>query len=160
MQKRKYICRILAVLWMIVIFCFSARPAEVSTEDSNRVGELIGNIVIPDFENWSEERQLEFAQKIDHPVRKTAHATEYAILGFLLLSSYADEEKRKRNMIGVAWLAGTLYAASDEFHQLFVAGRSGQISDVMLDSTGVMIGVLLGTLFFQIVKSNRGREEK
>lgn len=48
-------------------------------------------------------------------------------------------------------LTGALYAASDEFHQLFVPGRSGQISDVLLDSAGVCFGVLLGMLFWRLV---------
>ena len=44
---------------------------------------------------------------------------------------------------GWAWVVGTLYAASDEIHQLFVPGRSGQLRDVLLDSAGVAAGILL-----------------
>ena len=44
---------------------------------------------------------------------------------------------------GWAWVVGTLYAASDEIHQLFVPGRSGQLRDVLLDSDGVAAGILL-----------------
>ena len=44
---------------------------------------------------------------------------------------------------GWAWVVGTLYAASDEIHQLFVPGRSGQLRDVFLDSAGVAAGILL-----------------
>ena len=43
------------------------------------------------------------------------------------------------------WLIAAGYAATDEFHQLFVPGRSGQVSDVILDSAGAAIGVLIMT---------------
>jgi VanZ family protein len=41
----------------------------------------------------------------------------------------------------LAWAAGTVYAATDELHQSFVAGRNGSMFDVCLDSVGVLVGV-------------------
>ena len=76
------------ILWMILIFSFSARPAEVSSEDSRQAGLLIGEIFVPGFEDWTEEEQAAFAEKVDHPVRKTAHAAEYAVLGLLVAGAY------------------------------------------------------------------------
>ena len=46
-------------------------------------------------------------------------------------------------LVAAAWALGTLYAASDEVHQLFIEGRTGQLSDVLLDSSGVLAGALL-----------------
>lgn len=43
----------------------------------------------------------------------------------------------------VAWLIATAYAATDEVHQLFVPGRGGQVTDVLLDSAGALLGVWL-----------------
>lgn len=151
-RRGKYVFGILILIWMSIIFLFSARPADVSTQDSNFVGMAIGNLFVPGFRGWTEEQQLEFAQKVDHPVRKTAHATEYAVLGFLVMGycrcaqdakkrGYNEETKYKKML--PAWIFGTVYAATDEFHQLFVPGRSGQVSDVMLDSAGVFLGVLV-----------------
>ena len=182
---------ILTIVWMAVIFAFSARPADESEEDSIQVGMMIGRIFIPEFEEWSQESRYEFAERIDHPVRKTAHATEYAILGLLVAGAYirggtsphliyaprgcagiririmsaeADpnparktrervlnknggKDRSERTGIGkgilIPWAVATVYAATDEFHQLFVPGRSGQISDVLLDSAGVMAGLLV-----------------
>ena len=90
-----------------------------------------------------EEDEEAFAEKVDHPVRKTAHATEYAILGLLIAGAYIERGTSIRKGILIPWGAATLYAATDEFHQLFVPGRSGQVSDVMLDSAGVLAGVLV-----------------
>lgn len=70
----------------------------------------------------------------DLALRKLAHVTEYAILGALLQRALGRPE--------LSILAGSLYAASDEIHQSFVRGRHGAWYDVVLDSVGVMIGVI------------------
>ena len=61
----------------------------------------------------------------------------------LLVVAYTDKEKGRFVRLLIPWFIGTIYAATDEIHQLFVPGRSGQISDVCLDSIGVLIGVSL-----------------
>jgi len=71
----------------------------------------------------------------DLVLRKLAHATEYAILGFLLLRATGNE--RWALVLGVA------YAVSDEVHQHFVSGRHGAPVDVLIDSVGVSVGVFV-----------------
>lgn len=128
---------------MAVIFSFSACPAEQSTGDSRWAGHMIGQLFVPGFGDWSDKEQEAFAEKVDYPVRKTAHAMEYAVLGLLTAGAYIRRGTSIRKGILVPWGIAALYAASDEFHQLFVPGRSGQVSDVVLDSAGVLAGVLL-----------------
>jgi VanZ family protein len=71
----------------------------------------------------------------DLALRKLAHTTEYAVLGFLLLRASGRE--------GMAALAGVAYAVTDEIHQHFVPGRHGAAYDVAIDAAGVLIGVYL-----------------
>ena len=71
----------------------------------------------------------------DEVLRKCAHVTEYAILGFLLLRAIGRELP--------ALLVGVSYAATDEFHQHFVAGRHGSPVDVLIDTVGLLIGIVL-----------------
>ena len=150
LSARKQIFSVLAFGWIVLIFCFSARPADLSTEDSNQIGRLIGQLVIDDFEQWDFAAQTEYAAGIDHFVRKTAHFVEYGVLGFLITGAVITGGRFY--FPGKCWLFGTLYAGSDEFHQLFVPGRSGQISDVLLDSAGVLSGVILFVLILWEVK--------
>jgi VanZ family protein len=70
----------------------------------------------------------------DTVLRKGAHLTEYAILGALLLRAFGHELP--------AFLAGVAYAATDELHQHFVAGRHASPIDVGIDAVGVAIGLL------------------
>lgn len=149
---------LLALCQMIGIFCFSARNADLSTEDSHRVGRLVGSLLIPGFESWTEEKQEAFAGTIDYPIRKAAHASEYCVLAMLLAAFFLAEQacriregyergdtpgQNHRGMLRRAFLCTTLYAVSDEFHQIFVPGRSCQVKDIVIDSAGALTGLVL-----------------
>lgn len=127
---------------MIVIFWFSSAPAEESTDMSRSVGRTVAKYLVPDYEEWTLEEQAVFAEKIDHPIRKTAHAGEYALLGMLIMGSLGAFRMTGARRNVTAWILASIYAAGDEIHQLFVAGRSGQASDVALDSAGAAAGIL------------------
>ena len=76
-------------------------------------------------------------------VRKCAHMFSYCILAILLFMSVYEDNIKKA--IIIAFLGTFLYACSDEFHQLFIPGRSGEFRDVMIDSTGGIIGIVFTT---------------
>lgn len=69
----------------------------------------------------------------DFPLRKLAHAAEYAVLGALLARAVGD--------LPALWL-GIAYAVSDELHQSFVPGRAASLFDVGVDSAGLLVGIL------------------
>ena len=150
-----------AFLWMAVIFWFSARDADVSTEDSFRAGRIAAELVVPGFRDMTAGEQQAVLESLDHPVRKTAHFLEYAVLGVLLAGGFLQPEcgrDRIRLQGFRAWASGTGYAVSDEFHQLFVPGRACMPADVLLDSAGVLAGTILcGILLFCIFAGNAGR---
>ena len=136
---------LLVLSLMILIFCFSAQPAEESDETSGFFVTLILKILVPDSDSLDPEAKWELEHKVSFLVRKTAHLSEYAILGFaLLLHVSALHQKMKIRFPRLsAFFVGALYAPSDEVHQLFVPGRSGEGKDVFLDSIGVLLGVLI-----------------
>ena len=155
---RRKIFAVAALLWMIVIFSFSAKVAEDSEEMSRSVGMLIGKAVIKEYKEWPGKRQAAFAAKIDYPVRKAAHASEYALLGILLTGAIMDIRKPWKRQLLACFLIGAAYAASDEFHQLFVPGRSGQIRDVMIDGAGVAAGIILACLAIKAFQCRKPRK--
>lgn len=78
--------------------------------------------------------------------RKGAHLFEYAVLAILLslfLSTLSRFQASKKNFCIIVFLFGIAYAFSDEIHQLFVFGRSGRFSDVLVDMVGLLIGMFL-----------------
>ena len=111
---------------------------------SGKLTTWVLNLLVPDFANFSPEKQEAVRSTVGLIVRKLAHFSEYALLGFSLMLHIAQIQKKTAVRLPVlwAWGIGTLYAASDEFHQGFVAGRGPSIVDVTIDSAGVIAGVL------------------
>ena len=74
-------------------------------------------------------------------IRKIAHVTEYFILGILVISLLYDFNINKKATISI--LICIIFATMDEFHQLFVDGRTGRFVDVIIDSIGFGVGILI-----------------
>jgi len=82
--------------------------------------------------------------------RKCAHVTEYAVLALLLwraLRSVPTLHTKTLLVFGAALLGCALFAASDEFHQRFVKSRTPSVRDVLLDTGGALLGLLIGASF-------------
>ena len=128
--------------WMGVIFYLSAQPAEQSSELSTGIMHVLlqfmENIVIVD-EGF-----------FHHVLRKGAHLSAYLLLGILTMFALEHRIVRNKVQISISFLIGVLYAVSDEVHQLFVPGRSGEIADVGIDSIGVLLGILIYLLIKKI----------
>jgi len=78
-------------------------------------------------------------------MRKSAHMTEYAILAMLLYGSQRDDhpfEWRPRRALACVAIAAA-YSLSDEFHQIFVPGRTASLVDCGIDTVGATLGVLV-----------------
>lgn len=148
---RQWVLLVMLILWMGMIFFFSAKPAVQSAKMSTSVGKMIGNIFIPEFDELGEEKQEIFAESIDFVVRKSAHACEYALLGILFFWNYGQRIKNWKRLAGISWLSVAVYAATDELHQVFVPGRSGQPSDVLLDSFGGLLGVVFSMIVYYLI---------
>ncbi len=122
---------LLPLIWMVVIFIFSQQPASISSGQSSVFVEQLHHIV-PSIDQ----------QLLTFIIRKSAHIFAYFILGILLFNALWRAELRKRpTMLSI--IICVLYAASDEFHQLFVSGRSGEIRDIIIDSIAASIGIVL-----------------
>lgn len=138
---RKIIKMLILVSWMIVIFSFSNDSGVVSTKKSD--GFIINTIEVFLQRNLSEKEKQQWTTYLVKPVRKGAHLFVYTILGSLLAVNISEYCKDKRKVALLALFLSFLYACSDELHQLFIVGRSGQVSDVLLDTVGAGIGILI-----------------
>lgn len=126
---------------MVFIFAQSALPSELSSEESGVIVDLIMRVI---------EGILPYGREaIVFAVRKGAHFMEYLILGAVLVPAVKEWSEASRLSGGgapAAWLIGTAYAVTDEFHQSFVPGRSCEFRDIVIDSCGVLTGVLAALL--------------
>ncbi len=177
----RIIAAILAVLWMIRIFDFSAADASVSGTVSRSMSyNLIEKISRHLDLGWDEEKIEAVAGPVEKYLRKAAHMYEYAVMSVLWCialdawkyvgipaypSPDVGDRRKRSDMIkrfirpGIVLLVCLIYAVSDEFHQIFVDGRSGEIRDVCLDFGGAIIGVLLGALIVFIYRRGRNKPQ-
>jgi VanZ family protein len=75
-----------------------------------------------------------------------AHFTEYAILSGLMLGALYKKWENIRKYAVVTIGISSLYGASDEFHQLFVAGRYCDVNDWITDTAGAILGAVIAIL--------------
>lgn len=147
---------VLVVLWQIVIFCFSAQNADMS---SNLSGGLTQKILRFLFTSLSDAKILELSEQLSFAVRKSAHFIIYFILGILMCLAVSKSKKFADKILSVkvkySFLFCVLYAITDEIHQFFVPGRSMRLFDVFVDSTGSIFGILI---IFLILKKFKGKK--
>lgn len=149
------------ILWLITLGILLMMFG-FSSQDSVQSGSISGKIARPITDFLAQRQGLtgqaywNLYSQVDFAVRKTAHFSEYALLGVLLtllLDSYGVRWR------WLSWAGCTLYAATDEIHQLFVAGRTGKWQDVLIDSSGALTGMLLVLLVLWLIR-RRGTEKE
>ena len=140
----------LVLLWMIVIFFFSAMKSDNSTNLSEglvsktiKVSYDVGNKMGIIKDNIDDNKITKITQKVHVPIRKLAHFTEYLILALLVYNALYVSNVDYKKLFLITILICFMYSCSDEIHQLFIDGRSGQIIDICIDSFGSIIGTFI-----------------
>lgn len=142
--KRNNLSYLPAIIWMIVIFCFSHQSA---SQSSNLSSGILGYII----DVIKNSLKIAINEDLLHTViRKGVHFTEYFILAVFVMFGLKRNNVSKPFFKSVIICA--LYATADEFHQLFVAGRSGRVFDVMVDTSGAVLGTFI---YSKIKRTNK-----
>lgn len=144
LQKNKILYFILPLLWMLVIFAFSHQPATISDTQSG--------VFVEQLQAWLPAADSGFLTFI---VRKSAHIFAYFVLGVLMFRALRQTGLARPMLWAVVICA--LYATADEFHQLFVPGRSGEVRDILIDTVAATAGVLLAKNAYGIIKPWRNK---
>ena len=129
-NKKIIISWILLALWMAFIFYMSSCNGNVSSDQSGTIAYVLHNIL-----------GINYSDKLIFIIRKCAHVSEFFILSILVINLVS--KYNVKHIYFISFIVCVLYASSDEFHQLFVPGRSGLVTDVLIDLIGVVLGLLL-----------------
>lgn len=132
-----------------IIFGFSSQNAEESSGISKKVSESIVEITNKDKPIQEKNKIVKF---LEPRIRKLAHFSIYTVVGFLLMSLCFTYKISINKKIIISLILGFIYACSDELHQTFVAGRSGEARDVLIDTSGVFIGILISICCYKCYK--------
>ena len=139
------------ITWMLLIFWFSAQKGSDSSDVSGHLSYKIVNAVNASIHlEMTMDEKEKLARKMEHPLRKAAHMTEYAILAWAGLVVCIAFEKKDffpvKNSIptfGYSWTIVVFYSVTDEIHQFFIPGRNGNVLDVCIDAAGGFLGLLV-----------------
>lgn len=125
---------------MGLIFVFSDDNGRVSSKQSNG---LLVTLKLVDKEQLQKQYFNPEVKKMRVLIRKFAHLGLYTALGMLVyigLKMMFTGLSRRRVVLLTLLLSG-LYAVTDEIHQYFVPGRAARVEDVLIDLSGVVIGM-------------------
>lgn len=147
-MKRK-IFIICAVVVMVMIFCFSMQNSSESSGISGGVTEFILKKLTHDYRDMTASEKKHLFKTAEHIIRKLAHFSVYTVLGFCVSSAVG---RRKIFSVGslITVCIGFVYACSDELHQYFVSGRSCRFTDIMIDTSGVIAGIIISMVLLRI----------
>ena len=137
---------LLLISWMLIIFFFSAQTGEQSSQSSGLVEQLLS--IFSFIPNRIFGLELKFL------IRKAAHFTEYFILYLLIFNVTIDNQSLKKSL-AYALIGVFLYACTDEIHQAFVPGRVCAFIDVLVDTSGGLVAMILIWITNQLQFKNK-----
>ena len=178
---------ILVIIWMIVIFIFSAMTSNESNAKSKKlISKVIEKVESREEVNTSQEnknnQQKEneeikenkitteannkptylVVNELNQPLRKCAHASVYFVLCIFVANLILEVKNKLKITYGIISIGICfLYACTDELHQLFVDGRTGQFTDVLIDTAGAILGCIVFYIIYKLrhKKSKKVRED-
>lgn len=145
MEKLKIIRIIFAILIVCmccIIFCFSNQNGTQSKSVSREFVSKIIN-VLPQTKNKTENEKRKIIENAQVFVRKLAHFSVYTALGGISMCFMSTYDMSNRKRFVSSFTIGFLYAVLDETHQIFSPGRTARVFDVIIDSMGVIFGILI-----------------
>ena len=167
----KIISTIFVLVWMITVFIFSSQDGTQTLNTSGAFIQVIdstlnnvesNNTNKTDTVNTQDNnnKKYNYSQELQTFVRKNAHYFLYTVGGIILSVFFYAFLKENKKIYAFAILTGMIYAMSDEFHQKFIAGRTSRITDVGIDTLGIITGTILFMIFVNILKKSRKKKSE
>ena len=156
---------VLCILAMGFIFYNSSRSGSLSNLRSYGIVQSLRDVKY-DVEGKTNSTKLKQGalplssrdEKINLVIRKNAHAFEYCLLAVIVSNLLFIVGLKGKNALTTIMFICLLFAVGDEFHQLFVPGRTSLVSDVLIDFAGSLIGIgLFYFSYYKIYKRNTNK---
>ncbi len=142
------------------IFGFSAQDGEESGHLSHKVAVCVADVTANlNLIEDSDQARNSLVSNIEYPIRKCAHMTEYAVLTLSIFIALAVCGLKSHKRYIFSFVLTVLFASSDEFHQRFVPGRCGTYKDVLVDSIGALLCLLILFLINRIINKRKVTKE-
>ena len=136
---------------LFTIYRFSAQNGTQSKGISTKVSQFILNFSNT-YKEANAEEQTRMLNRTNAIIRKIAHFSIYTLLGLTIMGLMTKTKLKDKWRILITIGFGMLYAILDEFHQSFSPGRTPKVTDVYIDTLGVILGALLVILIRTVYK--------
>lgn len=134
-----------------IIFGFSNQDSKTSSGISQKVTNIIVKY-IPSIQNAEKIEKQNMIDRTEKVIRKIAHFSIYTLVGLLLMGLMCTFNIKQFNRLSISLIIGIIYATTDEIHQAFIPGRGPQLTDVILDTMGVLTGIILVMIVLEILR--------
>ena len=130
----KKVSLLLLVIWLVVIFIFSSMTGgESSSLSKNILAGLINNSV-------TSKHTFDLLHLL---LRKSAHFLEYFILSALIYNYLRFYNLKQNSLYILVFIFNLVCSIFDELHQILIQGRTGKVVDVLIDSLGAIIFLII-----------------
>ena len=147
---------ILVIIWMFNIYYLSSMDSELSNSKSkDTINTVVESSVVVTNKDISKDNLNSIVNGLNKPLRKCMHSFVFFILVFLFINAFNNSNFKNYKCYLFSIFFSFIYASFDEFHQLYVTGRTGQLMDIGIDMIGVLIGVLVFYIYGLLVKERR-----
>lgn len=154
----------LVIIWMGIIFNFSNMDTnESNTKSKNTIEKVVdttidtSNKIGITKEEIDNDKKEDLTEKLNKPLRKCMHASVYFVLALLLLNAFNILKKNIPHKYLIVIIICFLYACTDEYHQTFVNGRTGQFKDVLIDTTGSIIALIIYNIIIYSINKRKNK---
>jgi VanZ family protein len=158
-KTSKLVFLLFVLLWMTLIFIFSSQPYESqdmkpwlqSVLSFERIPRYLYHIHLNYGGHIISIKSLGLTGFLEFFIRKSAHVTEYAVLGILIFQSLRVIFPRVWGISLISISLCYLYAITDEYHQSFIVDRTPLFADVLLDTGGATAGILIFSILSKLI---------
>ena len=126
----------------MLIYYMSSLNSNISSSQSGLIVNFISKII-----------NINNINLVTYIVRKSAHVFEYVVLYILFCINVKELKIKKYTIISI--VLTILYSLTDEIHQLFVSGRSGQPQDILIDFIGVVLGYIIYIVYLKYIENEK-----
>ena len=172
LRKRSKSLNILAVILvafiianLVFIWVNSAKVATSSNKQSTKLAETIVKKTTKNYNSLPKSEQQKKISATNNKIRSFAHFAEFVPLGFfmlfLMLNLFSDKGRYKLlyKCILLSLIVCMLSALSDEIHQIFIKGRAFEVKDILVDTSGSLLGIVFGAFMYYIKKFMKNTRE-
>lgn len=157
----KHVIRYILIICIIILCCKIFSFSSQNGVNSSGTSERVTSIILKIFGLKCNDTTIKI---FDPVIRKVAHFSVYMLLGFLLMCTSETFKWQRVYKFDFSTMFAFVFACTDELHQRFVPGRSGELVDVCLDTVGAMIGVIIvlaiTLIISQVKKKKAGKQKK